>query len=392
MPVDPRHSSCVRKPETQWRLAELDGLRGMAALAVVLFHYTARYQHLFGHSEPLAASLPWGFYGVDLFFMLSGFVISLVLTRNPNAGDFVVARFARLYPAFWVSVLCTAMLLCCVHLPGPEVRAADVAWNLTMVPELFDARLVDGAYWSLQVELLFYAAMLGLSASGLLRRRLRVVAAWLALAALSGWAVQHGMADGRWHAWLERLRTLACLKFIHLFALGMICYDAWAGARHTFAHGLLAGACLCVEALLAGWQSAAVIAALAAVLYLAVFGRLPLLASRPLTALGGISYTLYLLHQNLGYVIIRKLEGIGCNAHVAVAVAIAAALLAAALVTRFVERPAQAAIKSAWARLGQHRMPAIAIAKYGHAGKTADDGSFQQASISARLSCRRLAD
>lgn len=336
--------------QMQVRLAELDGLRGLAALAVVLFHYTTRYDHLFGHTQPLAVTLPWGFYGVDLFFMLSGFVISLVLARKPGHGNFVVARFARLYPAFWVSMLCTAMLLCFAPLPGHEVSAADVAWNLTMVPELFNARPVDGAYWSLQVELLFYAAMLGLSASGLLRYRLRVVTAWLTAAALAGWTVQYGTAEAAWSVWLERLRMLAGLKFIHLFALGIICYDAWARARCTFAHALLAVACLSIEALLAGWQSAAVIAALAAVLYLAVFCRLPLLALRPLACLGGISYTLYLLHQNLGYVLIRELEGIGCNAHMAVAVAIAASVLAASLVTRFVERPAQAAIKSAWER------------------------------------------
>lgn len=365
--LDPLQSGCVMKPVAPSRLVELDGLRGVAALAVVLFHYTTRYERLFGHSGPLTASLPCGFYGVDLFFMLSGFVISLVLARNPGPGNFVVARFARLYPAFCVSMLCTATLLCSVHLPGHEVRAADVAWNLTMVPELFDARLVDGAYWSLQVELLFYAAMLGLSASRLLRHRLLVIGAWLALATLCGWAAQHGTRDPRWIACLERLRTLANLKFIHLFALGMICYDAWANARCTFAHVLLAGACLSIEALLAGWQSAAVIAALAAALYLAVFCPLPLLASRPLAFLGRISYTLYLLHQNLGYVIIRELEGIGCNPHVAVVVAGAAALLAAALVTRFVERPAQAAIKFAWQRLRQPRMPANTVANYSHA-------------------------
>ncbi|MCL6503887.1 MAG: acyltransferase [Pirellulales bacterium] len=329
------------------RLIELDGLRGLAAVAVVLFHYTTRYEHLFGHATPLAASLAWGFYGVDLFFMLSGFVISLVLARRPAAGDFVAARFARLYPAFWVSMLFTAALLHLAPLPGHQLHAADVAWNLTMMPELFDARPVDGAYWSLQVELLFYAAMLLLASSGLLRHRLLVLSGWLAIAALSAWAVQYHPNAVGWMVWLERLRTLAGLKFIHLFALGIVCFDAWAG-RSRLAHLLLTATCVGIEALLAGWQSAAVIAGLAAVLWLAVFGRLPWLAARPLAALGGISYTLYLVHQNLGYLVIHGLEGSGCHPHLAVGAAVGVALLAATALARFVERPAQAAIRAGW--------------------------------------------
>lgn len=54
------------------RILELDALRGLAALAVVLFHYTTRYDQLFGYSEPLAVNVSWGHYGVDLFFMISG--------------------------------------------------------------------------------------------------------------------------------------------------------------------------------------------------------------------------------------------------------------------------------------------------------------------------------
>lgn len=344
------------------RLPELDGLRGLAAISVVLFHYTTRYQSLFGHARPLVASLPWGFYGVDMFFMISGFVISLVLERRPSPSSFLVARVARLYPAFWVSMLCTATVLLLAPLPGHDVLAADVAWNLTMVPELFNARAIDGAYWSLQVELLFYAAMLGLYVCGLLRYRLAVTGAWLALAALAEWWVRGHAGEADWTAWLERLRTLAGLKFIHLFALGMICYDLWAAGRRRLAHLLLAGTCLGLEALLASWQSALVIAMLVTLLCVGVFGKARWLASKPLVSLGWISYALYLVHQNLGYVIIRGLEGMGCNAHWAVAAALVAAGLSATLLTRLVERPAQAAIKAAWQHVRVLRVPAHASA------------------------------
>ena len=61
------------------RLAQLDALRGIAALAVVLFHYTTRYDQLFGHAQSPALSFPYGYLGVNLFFMISGFVILMTL-------------------------------------------------------------------------------------------------------------------------------------------------------------------------------------------------------------------------------------------------------------------------------------------------------------------------
>jgi len=87
------------------RLAQLDALRGVAALLVVGFHYTTRFDQLYGHAGEPLLSLPWGHYGVNLFFMISGFVIFMTLERTQRATDFVVSRFSRLYPAYWGALL-----------------------------------------------------------------------------------------------------------------------------------------------------------------------------------------------------------------------------------------------------------------------------------------------
>ena len=75
-------------PLRSQRILELDALRGLAAVAVVFYHYTTRYGQLFGHRDSLTVSLPWGHYGVDLFFMLSGFVILMTLERTANSWKF----------------------------------------------------------------------------------------------------------------------------------------------------------------------------------------------------------------------------------------------------------------------------------------------------------------
>src|SRR6185436_18721223 len=97
------------------RIGEVDALRGLAALAVVFYHYGQRYREL-GADAYLSAKFPgqfpmngeplawvsWGHYGVQLFFMISGFVILMTISKVRSLKEFALLRFVRLYPAFWV--------------------------------------------------------------------------------------------------------------------------------------------------------------------------------------------------------------------------------------------------------------------------------------------------
>ncbi|MEK4129105.1 acyltransferase [Solibacillus sp. FSL W8-0474] len=85
--------------ESKDRLTELDALRGLAALAVVIFHYTTRYNELFGHEKSSYLNFTFGHMGVNLFFMISGFVIFMTLRRINNVKEFAIKRAFRLYPA-----------------------------------------------------------------------------------------------------------------------------------------------------------------------------------------------------------------------------------------------------------------------------------------------------
>ena len=64
------------------RLVELDALRGIAAMAVVAYHYTTHYANQIGHLTRLRFGFPAGNYGVHLFFLISGFVIFMTLERT----------------------------------------------------------------------------------------------------------------------------------------------------------------------------------------------------------------------------------------------------------------------------------------------------------------------
>lgn len=80
------------------RLAEVDALRGLPALAVVLFHYTTRFTDLFGANPPPTISFPAGHYGANLFFIISGFVIPNTALRSAIESIATKDRRFRLGP------------------------------------------------------------------------------------------------------------------------------------------------------------------------------------------------------------------------------------------------------------------------------------------------------
>ena len=139
------------------RLPILDVMRFVAASGVVTYHMTYRPQEsaLFGS---LQAVTKYGYLGVDLFFIISGFVILWSATGR-SVADYLISRVARLYPSFWVAILVTSaalLLLRPERLPSPRTIVA----NLSMLPGYFGAGYVDGVYWTLAVELKFYLLVL----------------------------------------------------------------------------------------------------------------------------------------------------------------------------------------------------------------------------------------
>ncbi|MFJ4777755.1 acyltransferase family protein [Streptomyces sp. NPDC088762] len=141
------------------RLAVLDGVRVLAALAVLFYHYVVLAS---AWGEPPAGLFPvahrfavYGWLGVEIFFLVSGFVICMS-TWGRSLGDFAVSRVSRLFPAYWAAVAFTSLVL----FLWPEVRGikkySDVFVNLSMLQGGLGVPHIDDAYWTLFVELKFY--------------------------------------------------------------------------------------------------------------------------------------------------------------------------------------------------------------------------------------------
>lgn len=166
------------------RVNEIDLLRFLAALVVVFFHYTFRGYAADDRSimayPMLAPVAKYGYLGVELFFMISGFVILMTASRG-SLRNFAVSRFVRLYPAFWAC--CTLTFVAIVLMGGDRYSATFGQYlvNLTMLNGFVGVPSIDGVYWSLFIELQFYAMVAVLLVLGRIHQAPHFLTLWLAL-------------------------------------------------------------------------------------------------------------------------------------------------------------------------------------------------------------------
>jgi peptidoglycan/LPS O-acetylase OafA/YrhL len=159
----------------------LDAVRFFAAFWVMNFHY------LFGQT----GDLEWyryGNLGVQLFFIISGFVIVQSL-NGKSIKEFAKNRFLRLFPLFWI--LCTSTYLITIIIPHTSVLFfSEYLRSMTMLGDLFNGivgytRLIDPSYWTLTVELIFYIGI-GIFVYFYSDKKIRYfLAFWLVLSAVA---------------------------------------------------------------------------------------------------------------------------------------------------------------------------------------------------------------
>ena len=152
------------------RLKELDVLRGLASLNVVIYHYTSRYREIFQHQYPIKYDWYYGHVGLELFFMISGFVIFMTLQKVNSVKEFAYKRSMRLYPAYWICI-CITLLIASIWdvARTQDLTFFQILMNFTMIQGVFEVPNIDGAYWSLIPELFFYTLMGLLYYFGLLK-------------------------------------------------------------------------------------------------------------------------------------------------------------------------------------------------------------------------------
>ncbi len=325
------------------RLLALDSLRAIAALAVLFYHYTSGYEHVVGpHIQPVP-SVEFGYLGVDLFFVISGFVIAWTLQRSSSLADFAFGRVARLYPAYLAGAAITGIVIFGFGFNPTHIQTSDVAWNTVIgLPQLVNAQNLDASYWTLGVEVSFYV-MAALVASGLPKVRFEIFClAWL-IASL----VVRLLLPGH-----IRFQLLLVSNYSPLFVAGAMLFalsPAMQPDRLTFVT-FAAAIAMCFVGADPRWlrpASGAGLCLFVGLVFGAATGRLAFLNFRPLVVVGQASYSLYLIHQIVGYWIISNFERLGVPPLAAIAAATSIVIPAAIGLRTLVEVPAQRLIRNA---------------------------------------------
>lgn len=332
----------------QSRVPGLDLLRLAAVAAVILYHY-GFWGPASNDGAPqialpyLAAFAQYGFLGVPVFFTISGFVIAYSAEGRTPIG-FAIARFSRIYPTFLFCMtltFVTTLLLGGTHF---EVTFAQWLANLFVAAPALGQSYVDTSYWSLVIEIVFYAWVALFMALGLFPRRIDLlILVWLGITFANELTIDAPV--------FEKLFIADDSGF---FAVGLLTYEYYRGRRDL--------ALFCILALSAGTSvfqaihklerlgvhtngsfDERVVAAICLVSIAAIFvatriRRLPLPAGLVLAA-GGITYPLYLLHMQMGYTILTAAGPVG-HAEPWTAAIVSGAIVLAWVTWRFVERPA----------------------------------------------------
>ena len=308
------------------RLDVLDCMRGIAAIFVVFFHYSK-----FSDNEIGKLFFSWGYTGVYLFFIISGFVIFMSVKKHTTWVEFVKKRFIRLYPTFWFCMVLTAVLVYVFGLSGREVSFNDFLINFTMIPKVFGAKLVDGVYWTLLYELFFYILIAILIFFKVIEKFYLWLGIWLILCLL----------NNTFSVIPQPLGHLLNLYFGNFFIAGILFYKLKFGKLSDWKIHLLVLATFIVY--LCSYKDLKELIAVTiyyVVFYLFIFDKLLWLKSKVLVQLGFMSYALYLLHQNIGYIIIEKLDGhIDYQSLWIILIPFGFSLMLSYIVFRYVEKP-----------------------------------------------------
>mgnify|MGYP000138274640 CR=1 FL=1 len=328
------------------RLLELDALRGIAALLVALYHYTTRYDDLFGHQVNMLFDIPWGHYGVQLFFVISGFVIFMTLEKTQRPMDFIVSRFSRIFPAYWSALIVTGSFLFFFDLPGREFELFNFIVNLSMLQEWFFIPHIDGVYWTLTIEITFYAIMLIIYLSKGLPHIEIISGIWLIVLVLIQYLKSFELL-----VLPSRLDMLLLNGYAQFFISGMMFYRL----RHslTLKRNLLIIISTVVSLITADLMLFYVHSMVAIIFYLIHFQRISLLANPLFVYFGTISYSFYLVHQNIGYLVIRYLYEFTASFYLIIILPLFVSISLASLITWFIEKPALSAIRIYYKGLSQ---------------------------------------
>lgn len=351
------------------RVVWIDAARGVAAIGVMLHHYLAmavarepdfmiRY---FGAalSDFYKHNVDFGVFGVALFFLISGYIVpASAMGSSPQpVARFWTGRIFRLFPAYWVSVVLALVIL------GGKPLA--ILANFTMLQRFLGQPDLLGLYWTLQVELIFYALVSILIARRLLDRPVICIvgAAVFLLISVAFAAIRFyagiksplapvlglsWMFAGNFWYWFASRKAFSARQAVAFYAVFLPCVYLISFLGYHRDWGYLEE------------PARYIVSYTAALAVFLVFSRTVRGEMRTLVYLGAISYSLYLFHEIVMFLLWDRLASLGGWSQIAICSVVT--IIVAAITFRWIEQPGIAAGKAIVKRNGWANPKPAAVA------------------------------
>jgi peptidoglycan/LPS O-acetylase OafA/YrhL len=328
--------SSPKTQSLQQDYAFINLLRGIAALLVTFNHFYLNTLEFYGKTAWSQTAYPFllgnfdpGKFAVGAFFLVSGFLIPFSLERSKSVKIFAIHRFFRLYPAYWFSILLNLGLNLWLSFEAMPSHWTLLA-NFTMAQGFLGQPDVIGAFWTLQIELVFYVLCVLVFCLGISRKTNLLVYSWIGLMVIASIIAYFGIrvpmalfialalmycADALRRN-VNNLNTLWIITAIFLVPVCALAYGKEAG-RYILCY----------------W--AAMIVFRLAHRYQADWFKKPIYKF-----LADISYSLYLLHGPIGIQIARAIAAHGGSPFLAYGIAFTVTIVASWITYKLLEQPA----------------------------------------------------
>ncbi len=327
------------------RALEIDALRGIAALMIIINHF------------PVPKGFDEYFFGlfctgVDLFFIISGFVILLTVQKTQNWKDFLINRFSRLYPTYWACATLSFIAIL-ISQNFSEFKNSETYLihsylvNLSMLQFNFHYSNIDDSYWTLIIELIFYAIIFLILLFKQLKNIIPIGFIILLITILNRFYVKNLLDNNNYLTEISFNTPL--LKYFPLFYSGILFYKLKTESKKN-SYWILIGFSFLVQlylyhvfynnrASLTFYQYISILITIYLVFVLYVFNKLNFIVTKFTLWLGSVSFCLYLINLTIGYKIVFVYLSLHLNYLPSLGLTLIIIFALSILVHKFIEIP-----------------------------------------------------
>jgi peptidoglycan/LPS O-acetylase OafA/YrhL len=324
---------------------QINGFRTLLCLLVIAYHYGGIFFVRFGYwnrMPSLFANLI--IMVVGLFFLISGFFLSF---RSP--WDFIKSKFLRIYLPYALTTL--VVFLVCYSAGYPKyITYQEWGLNFLIYPlAMKQAGYAAGNLWFIVClwiffTIYFFANLLAWP----FRKKINLVPILMGICGVFAFSYRYIVWNETKESFIHLLLDMFftghyhCYTFLYLGYALRLCYDAWKSkAKWPYQVGALVFVLAFLSFLMVQlygddgyhWSSAIAFYGLLAIFVLCLFNKLPFFSAAPFQWLGSASMWIYMIHENLGYLVIQSFMSLDASLYpIGVSLAIIFALLAGLLI------------------------------------------------------------